>query len=109
MINKLLVLCYHVGVFESAGPSPGLKKLRRRSMANEGSSEAASDAECGWVGTVEERAKHLQNDCGYTEVECSTRAAMPRSSALNLLCTRRAVSTGRLGVRNARRGCRHGR
>eukprot|EP00961_Rhodomonas_salina_P148425 1997947-Rhodomonas_salina.1 len=67
LINKLQVRCHHAGV-DAAGPSPGPRNLCRRPRTNGEACEG--DAGCVWIGTVEARAKHLLNECAYSEVEC---------------------------------------
>eukprot|EP00961_Rhodomonas_salina_P032076 432216-Rhodomonas_salina.1 len=54
MINKLLVKCVHSGASCSSG-----------------SSLDDDDSGCAWVGSVEERAKHLATDCSFSVLECS--------------------------------------
>eukprot|EP00961_Rhodomonas_salina_P185386 2502978-Rhodomonas_salina.1 len=72
MINKLRVRCCHAGVKD--GPSPGPKNLRRRSRPDVASSAADSEVAiegCGWIGALGNRAKHLEDECMHSEVECS--------------------------------------
>eukprot|EP00961_Rhodomonas_salina_P022848 306594-Rhodomonas_salina.1 len=71
MINKLLVKCVHSSFsssscsFEDDGFVVG----------NSGNSSAAVDSGsgsgCEWVGSVEERVKHLAGDCAFSVLECS--------------------------------------
>eukprot|EP00961_Rhodomonas_salina_P017180 231080-Rhodomonas_salina.2 len=104
LINKLQVKCCHTAV--SDGPSPRPKNLRRRSRANAASSAAGSDTggECDWVGTVEDRAKHLRDECAYSEVQCSCQGCDVKVQRFELAgheasCERREVACGKCGER----------